>query len=60
MQRRALLEAAGIEVPASVPRIAEPHLLDATVAAWSARRYALGEALPLPRNPTARIGAIWR
>jgi predicted RNase H-like nuclease/catechol 2,3-dioxygenase-like lactoylglutathione lyase family enzyme len=59
-ERRALLEAAGIEVPASVPRIAEPDLLDATVAAWSARRYALGEALPLPRSPTARIGAIWR
>ena len=44
----------------SVPRVAEPDLLDATVAAWSAKRYALGEALPLPRNPSARIGAIWR
>jgi predicted RNase H-like nuclease/predicted enzyme related to lactoylglutathione lyase len=59
-ERRALLEEAGIEVPASVPRIAEPDLLDATVAAWSARRYALGQALPLPRTPSARIGAIWR
>ena len=59
-ERRALLEEAGIEVPASVPRVAEPDLLDATVAAWSAKRYALGEALPLPRNPSARIGAIWR
>lgn len=59
-ERRALLEAAGIDVPASVPRIAEPDLLDATVAAWSARRYALGDALPLPRSPTGRIGAIWR
>jgi predicted RNase H-like nuclease/predicted enzyme related to lactoylglutathione lyase len=59
-ERRALLEEAGIDVPASVPRIGEPDLLDATVAAWSARRYALGQALPLPRNPTARIGAIWR
>jgi predicted RNase H-like nuclease/predicted enzyme related to lactoylglutathione lyase len=59
-ERRALLEEAGIDLPASVPRVAEPDLLDATVAAWSAKRYALGEALPLPRNPSARIGAIWR
>jgi predicted RNase H-like nuclease/predicted enzyme related to lactoylglutathione lyase len=59
-ERRALLEDAGISLPASVPRIAEPDLLDATVAAWSASRYARGEALPLPPNPNARIGAIWR
>jgi predicted RNase H-like nuclease/predicted enzyme related to lactoylglutathione lyase len=59
-ERRALLEEAGIDVPAAVPRIGEPDLLDATVAAWTAKRYALGEALPLPRNPSARIGAIWR
>jgi predicted RNase H-like nuclease/catechol 2,3-dioxygenase-like lactoylglutathione lyase family enzyme len=59
-ERRALLEEAGIEIPASVPRVAEPDLLDATVAAWSAKRYALGEALPLPRSPSGRIGAIWR
>jgi predicted RNase H-like nuclease/predicted enzyme related to lactoylglutathione lyase len=60
VERRALLEQAGIELPASAPRIAEPDLLDATVAAWSGRRYALGEALPLPRGHSARIGAIWR
>jgi predicted RNase H-like nuclease len=59
-ERRALLEQAGIEVPESVPRIAEPDLLDATVAAWSGRRYALGEAVPLPGEHRARIGAIWR
>jgi predicted RNase H-like nuclease len=59
-ERRALLEQAGIELPESAPRISEPDLLDATVAAWSARRYALGEALPLPRDHSARIGAIWR
>jgi predicted RNase H-like nuclease len=59
-ERRALLEEAGIEVPASVPRIAEPDLLDATVVAWSARRYAAGEALPLPEGHAERIGAIWR
>ena len=59
-ERRALLEEAGIELPATVPRIAEPDLLDATVAAWSARRYALGEAVPLPQGHSERIGAIWR
>ncbi|TML44808.1 MAG: DUF429 domain-containing protein [Actinobacteria bacterium] len=59
-ERRLLLEQAGIDLPASVPRIAEPDLLDATVAAWSARRYALGEALPLPQDHSERVGAIWR
>jgi predicted RNase H-like nuclease/predicted enzyme related to lactoylglutathione lyase len=59
-ERRALLEQAGLEVPASAPRIAEPDLLDATIAAWSARRYAVGEAVPLPQGHGARIGAIWR
>jgi predicted RNase H-like nuclease/predicted enzyme related to lactoylglutathione lyase len=60
VERRALLEEAGLEVPSSVPRIAEPDLLDATIVAWSARRYALGDAVPLPPGHTARIGAIWR
>ena len=59
-ERRALLEEAGLEVPESFPRIAEPDLLDATVAAWTAARYARGEALPLPEGHMARIGAIWR
>lgn len=59
-ERRALLEQAGIDVPASAPRIAEPDLLDATIAAWTARRYALGEAVPLPDDHETRIGAIWR
>jgi predicted RNase H-like nuclease len=60
VERRALLEQARIEVPSSVPRIAEPDLLDATIVAWSARRYARGEAVPLPRGHARRIGAIWR
>ena len=60
LERRTLLEEAGIELPAAVPRIAEPDLLDATIAAWSARRYANGEAVPLPEGHTERIGAIWR
>ena len=59
-ERRALLEEAGVELPATVPRIAEPDLLDATIAAWSAGRYARGEALPLPEGYEERIGAIWR
>jgi predicted enzyme related to lactoylglutathione lyase len=59
-ERRALLEEAGIELPDSVARLAEPDLLDATVAAWSAARYAHGEAQPLPQGHTARLGAIWR
>jgi len=59
-ERRLLLEQAGIDLPASAPRIAEPDLLDATVAAWTARRYALGKAVPLPEGHGERIGAIWR
>jgi predicted RNase H-like nuclease/predicted enzyme related to lactoylglutathione lyase len=60
IERRAILEEAGIEVPASAPRIAEPDLLDATIVAWTAQRYARGEALPLPPAHGERIGAIWR
>jgi predicted RNase H-like nuclease/predicted enzyme related to lactoylglutathione lyase len=60
VERRALLEQAGIELPASIPRIAEPDLLDATVAAWTAARYARREAVPLPDGHSERIGAIWR
>jgi predicted RNase H-like nuclease/predicted enzyme related to lactoylglutathione lyase len=60
VERRRLLEEAGLEVPESAARVAEPDLLDATVAAWTARRYARGEALPLPEGHGERIGAIWR
>lgn len=59
-ERRKLLEDAGIDLPAAVPRIAEPDLLDATIAAWTARRYVRREALPLPEAHSQRIGAIWR
>ena len=34
--------------------------LDAIVVAWSAGRYARGEALPLPVGAAERVGAIWR
>jgi predicted RNase H-like nuclease len=60
VERRALLEQAGVELPASVARIAEVDLLDASAAAWSARRYAWAEAVPLPDGHRERIGAIWR
>jgi predicted RNase H-like nuclease/predicted enzyme related to lactoylglutathione lyase len=60
VERRALLEEAGIELPASAPRVNEADLLDAAVAAWTAARYARGEAVPLPEAHTERIGAIWR
>jgi predicted RNase H-like nuclease len=59
-ERRLLLEQARIVLPASVPRIADADLLDGTVAAWTARRYALGKAVPLPEDHGERIGAIWR
>jgi predicted RNase H-like nuclease/predicted enzyme related to lactoylglutathione lyase len=58
--RREALAGAGLELPAAVQRIKEPDLLDATVAAWTAARYARGEALPLPEGHSERIGAIWR
>ena len=59
-ERRALLEQAGIDIPATAPRVSEPDLLDATIAAWTAQRYARGEALPLPEGHSERLGAIWR
>jgi predicted RNase H-like nuclease/predicted enzyme related to lactoylglutathione lyase len=59
-ERRRLLEEAGVELPATAARIAEPDLLDATIAAWTAARYARGEALAFPEGQTERIGAIWR
>ncbi len=58
--RRTLLETAGIEMPAHVPRLRESDLIDATVVAWTALRYARGEAEPLPAGHKERIGAIWR
>lgn len=60
VERRQLLVEAGIDVPEAARRIAEPDLLDATIAAWTAARYAHGIALPLPEGHGARLGAIWR
>lgn len=59
-ERRALLEAAGLVLPERPRGVPEADLLDAAVAAWSAARYARGEAQPLPNGHVERIGAIWR
>jgi predicted RNase H-like nuclease len=57
-ERRRALRSAGIEVP-DLPYPLD-DVLDATIAAWTARRYALGEAEPLPEWLLTRIGPIWR
>jgi predicted RNase H-like nuclease len=57
-ERRLALARVGIEVP-DLPYPLE-DVLDAAVSAWSAARYARGEALSLPRGHGERIGAIWR
>jgi predicted RNase H-like nuclease len=59
-ERRALLEGAGLVVPERPRGVPEADLLDAAVAAWSAARYARGEARPLPAGHGERVGAIWR
>ena len=58
--RRQLLEGAAVDVPSVVAGIREVDLLDATAAAWTADRYARGEAEPLPARHEERLGAIWR
>lgn len=63
--RRRLLAAARIDVPDEVLGIADAgadDMLDATVAAWSARRRASGLAQCLPADPEVASGlkvAIW-
>lgn len=64
MFRRRLLESVGIVVPDVVPEVAAAadDVLDATVAAWSARRIALGSARSFPDPPEESGGrrmAIW-
>jgi len=57
-ERRMGLAQAGIRLPElSYP---EDDILDAAVVAWTARRYALGHAVPLPESHRSRIGPIWR
>jgi predicted RNase H-like nuclease len=65
--RRALLEAASVVVPADLGRAglvaAADDVLDAAVAAWSAQRIATGHGRSLPdppeRDPEGRPMAIW-
>jgi predicted RNase H-like nuclease len=67
MQRRALLEQAGIVVPADLGAAGRmagvDDVLDAAVAAWSAQRIAAGIARSLPdppeRDAEGRAVAIW-
>ena len=57
-QRRGARTSAGIGLH-DLPYPLE-DVLDAAVAAWTAARYARGEARPLPLSHRERIGAIWR
>lgn len=57
-ERRHALAGAGIDLP-DLPYPLD-DVLDAAVAAWSARRYASGEAKPLQEDQRGRIGGIWR
>lgn len=58
-RRRALLGSAGIELPQAVHGVPEVDLLDAAVGAWTAARYATGNARAFPPENTDRLGAIW-
>jgi predicted RNase H-like nuclease len=57
--RRALLTGAGVDVPAAYPGVPEIDLLDAAVGAWTAARYASGDAQSFPPEHAERLGAIW-
>ena len=59
-RRRDLLEATGIRLPGAFPGVPEADLLDAAAGAWTAVRYARGEATPFPPEHGDRLGAIWR
>jgi predicted RNase H-like nuclease len=64
MERRRLLVGAGLDVPDQLVAGGAPvdDVLDAAVAAWSAARWARGEARSLPDDPPVQHGravAIW-
>jgi len=67
-ERCRLLREAGIEIPANLgvagTRAAVDDVLDAAVAAWTARRVSQGKAETLPQNPQefsdGLTCAIWR
>jgi len=58
-RRRRALQRTGIVLPDGSP-FPEDDLLDAAIAAWTALRFARGEAQPFPEDHSERIGAIWR
>ena len=58
-RRRALLAAAGIVLPGAVGGVPEADLLDAAAGAWTAARYANGDADAFPPEHRDRLGAIW-
>jgi len=65
MERRQLLEVAGIILPNELPigDVAADDILDAAAASWTAARKATGKAATLPLEPPIRGGrvvAIWR
>lgn len=56
MERRALLEGAGIAIPEALGRgMPLVDVLDAAVAAWSAHRHARGESSSLGEPPSIRF-----
>jgi predicted RNase H-like nuclease len=64
MERRRLLDAAGIELPDELRagQAVADDVLDAAIAAWSAARKVRGEAVPLLPDPPLQGGrpvAIW-
>ena len=59
-ERERHLAAQGIELPDDLGALPLIDVVDAAAAAWSASRYARGEALPLPSEHAGRTGAIWR
>jgi predicted RNase H-like nuclease len=62
-ERLALLTQAKLpldEVFPSAGAAPPDDVVDAAAAAWTARRYARGEAVPLPEEPGERLGTIWR
>ena len=58
-ERRALLAQEGISIPTQPVGVPEADVLDATVAAWTARRFAQNQARSFPEDHDKRIGAIW-
>jgi predicted RNase H-like nuclease len=61
--RRRLLELVGIRIldvlPGKSGKVPPDDILDAAAAAWTAHRFALGQAKSLPAKPVEGSGTIW-